>query len=264
MSGNSRTREKECISAVIKLLRRVDFPNIPEPQWIDGHEIGDGLPEAVAEPFVIEHFTVDALPQQRRNGAWFSEVVSPIEAEYADRLGFRLVIEFAEDAIAHRNLCEGVRASFRAWVGGPAQELPEGFHKDLKIDGVPFSVLVWKNGPISSNGIIFKRISDGAVGLEERLEDKYQNKMRKLSAHAHRAKRGLLLVESEGDHLMSSHTFLATFKKMAPEHSFDDVAVWFVQTESHNQFFALDVATGRVFLADTSSGAVVGETWICV
>lgn len=263
MSGNSRDREKVCIESTVRLLRRTDFPSIAELTWIDGVEKGDGLPDAVADPFLIEHFSIDSLPNQRRNSAWFAEWARPLEADSQGRLGFRVTVAIPEDAIKHRRDCKMLEAAFREWIDGPAKQLSDGFHEQVNIARIAFSVRVWKGGHMDRNGVVFLRTADGARDLDERLKEIYREKMCKLRAHSHRAKRCLLIVESAGDHLMSAHSFLAAFKRISPDHGFDDTVVWFIQTSNGEQFFALDVETGRLFLADESTGEVVGKTWIC-
>jgi hypothetical protein len=134
MSGNLRSREKDCIVALTKFLRSTKHPDIRELERIDGHQKGDALPEARAAPYLIEHFSIDSTPEQRKLGAQFVRVIDDIEQMFAS-ISFSLIIGVPEDVARNGRAWRSQRLEMIKWIREVSPTLLDGHCSNLQIPG---------------------------------------------------------------------------------------------------------------------------------
>jgi hypothetical protein len=262
MSGNIRTREKESIRALVELLRATEDKEIGSLEWLDGHQKGDGLPEARALPYLIEHVSIDSTPDQRKLGAQFLDIINGIDREFAD-VDYPLRIAMPEGVAQTGRDRKVLRQSLIAWLRQEVPRLPDGFHKDVSVPGFGEYFCVWKNMPPSRYGIVFCRFTPpGPSKLSERIADQVRRKAEKLLRHRGSNERAIILIESEDSSLMDAHTFLNAFSGAFPSLPAGVDNVWFCHSLNDSQCDLLNTATGHVYLLNTKSGCIEGETWI--
>lgn len=262
MSGNLRPRERVSIGALVKLLRVTAYPEIQAPEWIDGALKGDGLPEARASPYLIEHFTIDSTPDQRKLGAQFIKLIDGLEQEFAT-IPFSLSVAMSEDIAQTGRNWKRQRHALAAWISNVAPTLSDGHHPDVRVAGFDTDFHVWKNRAPSRTGVKFKRWTpSNDSGLVERLRKDVSRKASKLAAHKRDDERTLLLLESDDVALMSGHAFLTALRIAFPAGICDVDEIWFCHTVTKRQSDFLNVATGDYYLFDRINGTVEGKTWI--
>lgn len=264
MSGNLRPREKDSICALVRLLRLTGCPEIQEPEWIDGTVKGDALPEARANPFLIEHFTIDSTPDQRKLGAQFMKVIGGLEQEFAT-IPYSLIVAMPEDVAQTGRDWKRQRLALVGWISDVAPTLSDGHHGNVRVAGFEAAFHVWKNRVPSRPGVLFKRLTPlSESGLAERLWTDVPRKARKLAAHKREDERSLLLVESDDIALMNEHEFLGALRTAVPAGVTDVDEIWFCHTLTERQSNFLNATTGDLYLFDRVQGAVEGKTWITV
>lgn len=264
MSGNLRLEEKASICALVALLRVTECPEIRDAEWIDGVVPGNGLPEARAAPFLIEHFTIDSTPDQRKLGAQFAKLVGGLEQEFQD-LPFALIIAMPEDVAQKGSDWTAQRLALSTWIRDLAPSLADGHHVDVRVAGFDIDLNVWKNRGRLKPGLMFKRwTADGERGLVDRLLRAVPRKAEKLASHKEEGERSLLLLESNDIALMSAHEFLKAFRSAFPGGVSGVDDVWFCHTLTDRQADFLNAGTGDLYLFDRVGGVVEGQTWITV
>lgn len=264
MSGNLRPREKDSISALVRLLRLTDCPEIQEPEWIDGTVYGDALPEARAKPFLIEHFTIDSTPDQRKLSAQFMKLIGGLGQEFAT-IPFSLTVAMPEDIAQTGRDWKRQRDALTCWITDVAPILSDGHHGNVGVPGFDADLHVWKNRVPSRPGVIFKRWTpSNETGLVERLGNDVLRKALKLATHKSQDERTLLLVESDDIALMEEHKFLGALRTAFPTGVTGVDVIWFCHTLSERQSSFLNATTGDLYLFDCIRGTVEGQTWITV
>jgi hypothetical protein len=230
MSGNLRNREMASISALVSLLRLTECPNIENLIWIDGHEKGDGLPEASAHPYLLEHFTIDSTPNQRRLAAQFVKLIDGLE-DSQPGIKFFLKICLPEDIAEQGRDWIVQRDALACWISSVAPTLADGHYKDVQAAGVDCPFYVWKFGPPTLPGVrILRWTQPVEIGLHERLAREIPKKVQKLAKHKKQGQRCLLIVESEDIALMNAHTFLVALRRAFPSMPSDIDNLWFCHT----------------------------------
>ncbi|MDX2156561.1 MAG: hypothetical protein SFW09_08620 [Hyphomicrobiaceae bacterium] len=263
MSGNLRPREKDSICALVGLLRLTDYPGIEEPEWIDGAVKGDALPEARANPFLIEHFTIDSTPDQRKLGAQFMKLVGGLKQKFAT-VSFSLTIAMPDDIAQTGRDWERQRHALASWINDVAPTLSDGHHRDVHVPGFAADFHIWKNCAAPRPGVIFKRWPSKESGLVERLRNDVLRKASKLAVHKREDEHSLLLVESDDIALMNAHEFLGALRTAFPTGVSGVDAIWFCHTLTECQSNFLNVGTGDLYLFDRLRGTVVWMTRITV
>lgn len=221
MSGNSRTRERECIETFVSLLRRrprviSGASKLGRLEWIDGEEAGAGLPDARARPLLIEHFSIDNMPHQRRLSAQFLRMLDGLEEEFAggDCL---LTVAMPEDVAERGRDWKAQRVGPRNWLREDAPSLSIGHHERFRIEGLSDHVVLWKSSRKGPRGVVFKRwMLSGCRRLHERLQSAVAEKIGKLLKYRGDGDVCVLLIESEDITLMNAHEFLDTFHRAFP------------------------------------------------
>ena len=136
--------EREVIEAFVAHLRGRGHPGLRVERWPDEENRGSPDIDAVAGAFAIEHTSVDTLPQQRRDGEWFTRVVSGLEAELQTPLNFRLHITLDYHSVRTGQDWPAIREALKAWIGNESPRLADGTHDVEDASGVPFRLRVWK------------------------------------------------------------------------------------------------------------------------
>jgi hypothetical protein len=63
--------DKEVISLFVKYLANENYPGFEVDIWPDEETRQSAGIDAIAGKFAIEHTSVDTIPNQRRDSAWF-------------------------------------------------------------------------------------------------------------------------------------------------------------------------------------------------
>ena len=203
----------------------LDISRYPDEENRDSKDI-----DAIAGRFAIEHTSIDALENQRRDSAWFSKVVGNLEGEISPQLTFRLRVRFDNDAVASGQDWAAIQSALKTWILGDAREVTEAQRVDVEIPGVPFpaSVLRSSNEP---PGLVFSRLAPAESGLSDRVRATIERKAEKLAKYHGPGRTTILLVESEDVALMSYGSFLQSVGEAFPEGlpaSVDEL--WFADT----------------------------------
>jgi hypothetical protein len=131
----------------------------------------DGEIDAVAEPYAIQHTSVDSLPVGRLADVRFKQVVGNLEQDLAGKLGFPLWITWDWGAIQKGQIWPAVCKTLYAWIANEAAHLSDGRHRVTNVSGVPFTFDVLNRGRIKFDGVRFARYDPGDTTLAARLSE---------------------------------------------------------------------------------------------
>ncbi len=81
--NHQKLTDKEVISLFVKYLAAQGNPGLEVDTWPDEENRQSTEVDSIAGPFAIEHTSVDTIPNQRRDAAWFIQVVKPLEDEFS-------------------------------------------------------------------------------------------------------------------------------------------------------------------------------------
>lgn len=270
MSGNIRDAEMQSIHRLVSFLRLAGFPEIDDAQPIDGEAVGNGLPDACARPYIVEHTTIDGIQNLRSDNARFQSVVGGIEEDLKGKLGFCLRIAWEVGAIPTGHSWSEVGTRLRSWILADARNLADGIHNQFEINGVPFPLRVAKNTMPRFNGVYFARIATADRDwLAQELPRHLEAKMRKVTSYIATAKEysgynPLLFVESGDFALLDPQAVLKAFRSIGEGVSDPNLAAWFCHLIGEDEVTYLDLVSGQLFLFDQRSRSIVHETWITV
>lgn len=187
----------------------------------------DAQPDAIAGQYVIEHTSIDVLPNQRRNDAWFTTVIEGLTDECEPALDGRLVIWFPFDAVAPGQDWDQMRHALRVWVSSEANLLKDGPHESVSVPGIPFPLRMVKGGEFGGRKLMFGRHVTEDNQFPERLSTQAKRKLKKLSAHRTAGKRTILLFESTDRALMSHARVLEAIEVIFPVWPSELDEAWF-------------------------------------
>lgn len=193
--------DRSLIEAFVVHLRGNGHPDLQVDQWPEDINRASPDIEAIAGPFAIEHTSIDTLPAQRRNSAWFMEAVGRLEDEIRS-LPFRLNITLKYDAVRSGQNWKSVREALKVWITAQSPALSDAAHVVKDVPGVPFELHVRKTST-DSPGLFFARFAPTDSSFSARVKQQLDRKIAKLAPYQAAGKATVLLVESEDIALMN-------------------------------------------------------------
>ncbi len=196
---SAKLSDKELISLFVKHLAQNGRAEITVTAWPD--ETNRQLPDidAVAGDYAIEHSSFDTIPNQRRDSAWFEQVVRSLQDEFRFNLPYRLILTFPYAAIQRGQNWSGITTALRVWLlnDSPLSEMNSYYVKD--VPGIPFTFHVNKRicNHKRFNRLLFGRFVPNDSTFLHRLREQLDRKINKLSPYKNKGKTTILLVESE-------------------------------------------------------------------
>jgi hypothetical protein len=222
--------DTDVINAFVAYLRRHGHVGLQVDRWPDKENRNSADIDAIAGHFAIEHTSIDALPNQRRDSDWFVQVVVGIEKELAEKLPFHLEITLDYTAVTKGQNWTRVREALKTWIITEAARLADGMHVVDTIQGVPFRLHVNKTNNCSQ-GVFFSRFDPGVTTLADRIREQINRKAAKLAKYQGASSVTVLLVESEDNALINEFTVLESLRRALPS--------------------GLPIGIGKIWFADT-------------
>lgn len=223
--------DKAVVSLFVDYLARNGNPGLTVNAWPDeGNRLSSDI-DAIAGPFAIEHSSVDTVPNQRRDSAWFLKVVKALKDEFGCKLPFRLVLTFPYEGVQRGQDWLKIAAALRAWILNEAPKLAMGSYTIGDIPEIPFEFHATKRKS-NRTGLLFSRFAPDIKMLPDRLREQLDRKAGKLSRYKDEGKTTILLVESGDIALM------------------DDSIMWDSLRQAYHS--GLPRGVDQVWFADTS------------
>lgn len=220
------------IDAFVRHLRANGHPNLQVNRRPDQENLGREEIDAVAGCFAIEHTSIDTLPDQRRNSAWFRSVFGALQDQFAGQVPFRLRIIFPYDAIQKGQNWASIRDSIRDWVSNSSFQLPDGIHTVLEQPGIPFEFQAEKLSR-RRPGVFLRRSPPGEDLLPERLYAQINRKARKLAPYRDSGYTTVLLLESNDLVLMNADKALEAVREALCDNLPQGVdEIWYAETDT--------------------------------
>jgi len=228
--SHQKLTRKEVIVFFVKHLADQGNPGIAVDTWPDEINRQSADIDAIAGPFAIEHTSVDTIPNQRRDAAYFVQIVKPLEEEFHCKLSFRLVLTFPYEGIQRGQDWSKIATALRNWVLTEAPKLSIGSHAISDVAEVPFEFAASKR---KSNrpGLLFGRFDPNDKTLPDRLKEQLDRKIEKLSRYKGQNKTTILLVESDDLALMNDDLMWDGLRSAYPEGLSQGLdQIWFADT----------------------------------
>jgi hypothetical protein len=242
--------DRAVVAAFVAHLSRGGQPGLSVECRPDLQNRGSSDIDAIAGPFAIEHTSVDTIENQRRDAAWFTGVVQPLENQFRGSLPFRLRLVLPYAGITTGQDWKQIQRALAAWVQDESALLVDGTH-NVNIGGVPFEVQITKDSR-RRPGLVCVRIDPGDRTLPERLAVQLRRKAAKLRPYKARRKTTIILLDSNDMALMNEGKMLEAVQAGLGEDPLGDVdQLWYADTsiEPDVEFWdltsALPKSTGR-------------------
>ena len=246
---------RPCIRIFAVFLAMIGHPVFGIDRWPEDET--ENEIDAIIGPYAVQHTSVDALPDQRKRNAWFSQVINQIEPEFRNKLGFHLAIKIDWHAVQTGQKWRVAHAAIKNWISQDTPSLPDGRYT-IGIADVPYPLDVVKGGPIKSDGVFFIRDDPGDDTLGARLHDQLvgrHNKLSVLAAHRKHGKKTLLLLASDDIALMNNVRIGQAFEQAFPTWPDSLDELWFIHQVG--QPMISDLQRGQTWLFDDANNVVV-------
>jgi hypothetical protein len=207
-------------------------PRLEVDRWPEDENRNTPEIDAVAGPFAIEHTSVDTVPNQRRDNAWFKEAVGDLEREINDRGSsspYRVHVTLPWGATRKGRDWNAIQDALRNFLADGAPTLPEGRPEVRGVPGIPFSFAVSKSrGP--RPGVFFLRAEPEDDTLPGRMKDAFDHAS-KLARYRAPGTTTILLLESSDIALMNDERMMEPIEQAFPDSLPDWVdEVWYADT----------------------------------
>jgi len=212
-------------------LRRAEGFEVESPQWLDRGPDGDI--DALAQPFAIEHTSVDALPRQRQVRAQFAELSEGFGEVPFDSGRLRLTIDYTDfTSVDHGELL----VNLKRWLQRDAPHLPEGASKGQRLGAFPVRWWAFHFSDRPAGAALGLGVDSDSTSSTH-IKTLLGRKANKLRSYKRESPVTVLIVESEDLALMDAGTFLricaAESLKLEPvdelwfaDTSLGDVELW--------------------------------------
>ena len=228
------------ISAFVKHLRGHGHSELRVDSFPDKHNRNSPDIDAIAFPFAIEHTSIDAVENRRRNQHWFVQFANPLRDVLDGEIPFYLRVILAFDSVESGPKKDDVRAAFKTWVRDESNSLPDGLSIVSSAEGIPFTFEAEKcsDGP---PGLLFTRILPQDNTFVERMRNIIEKKSEKLRPY-HSSHTTVLLIENDDMALMNKEKMLGAIHKNYPDAPPDGVdQIWYADTSSSRRTWFIHV-----------------------
>lgn len=231
--------DRQVISEFVAYLAANGRPGLSVDRWPEDEK--DGEIDAVAGDLAIEHTSIDTLPDQRRDSAWFARVVARLEEVTTSK---NLYVVLENDAVRKGQEWDAISEALRRWLQNEGQHLAAGRHQ-VRIPGVPFPVHVyqWDAPPSFTPRLLFGRYVPNDATLPQRLKELCDRKIRKLARHKAEGRTTILLLENDDianmNHVILSEAVRAAYPDGLPS-GVDQV--WYASTAFQPELHILDLS----------------------
>lgn len=192
-------------------------------RWPEDDNRSSAEIDAIAGPYAIEHTSIDTVPNQRRDAAWFLRVVRDLERDLA-ALPFRLSVVFDYDAVVTGQDWPAIGAAIKTGLASEAPRLAEG-RSVVELPSVPFPLHVWKS---SGRGVRFARYEPQDDTLVARMAALFERKATKLAKYQAPGVTTVLLVENSDIALMSTSKMIDAIRAAGLPAGVD--RIWYADT----------------------------------
>jgi hypothetical protein len=186
--------------------------------------------DAIAGKFAIEHTSIDAILNQRKDSSHYLQVVGLLEHDLNKIIDYRIGITIPYSGIKIGQDWNEIKENLKAWILESANSLPDGNLTLYDIPGIPFSIYIDKSHT-RSPGVFFSRFSQTDDNLPSRIFKQLTRKAKKLQPYQDQGFITILLIESKDPALMSKGIMLDSIKKAFNNMPLGNVdLVWYAET----------------------------------
>lgn len=196
--------------------------------------------DAIAFPFAIEHTSIDAVENLRRNQDAFARFATPLRNALDGQVAFHLRVNLDFDSIQRGPNLHDIQAAFESWVRIEANLLPDGRTSVSGATGIPFAFEAEKqtSGPA---GLFLTRIVPTQNTLAERMKEIVERKTEKLRPY-HLKYATLLLIENGDSILMNKDKMLGAIHRSYLDGAPNGVdQIWYADTSSRTRSWFIHV-----------------------
>jgi len=237
--------DKEVIALFVEDLATTHYKGLKIESFSDDKNTGDI--DAIAGKFAIEHTSIDFIPDQSRDSAWFLQAIGNLEQEFAETIPFRLILILPYTGIQKGKDWQGIRLALYNWIIDESINLPDGSHVISSVPGVPFEFHARKSNT-GKAGLLLSRFAPANENFPSRLRSHLDRKITKLAPYKGKGKSTVLLIESDDIAFMNEGVMWDSLSNAYPEGMPSCLdSVWFVHTSIPEdvQFFEMNGAFER-------------------
>ena len=203
------------IDAFVAHLRDLGYRGLQVDRRPDQENRDSSDIDAIAGPFVIEHTSIDSLPNQRRDSDRFIRAVGGVEQEVEGSLPFRLSITIEYSAVGKGQDWAAIRRALAAWLINQTAALPDGRSLVTGLPGIPFRLHIVKSSE-QRPGVFFARFQPEDETLSVRVRQAFERKAVKLRKYQGPGIITVLLFENHDIALMNNWKMLEAIRAAYP------------------------------------------------
>lgn len=223
-------KDRDVVDAFVSYLNKHGHPDLKIDRRPDELNRKSKDIDAIAGIFAIEHTSIDTLPDQRRDSAYFMKAVGSLEQAFPNRPSFRLNVILEYGAVIKGQDWAAIRQALTSWIVNDVPGLTDGRHVIDDIPGIPFRLNV-KKASDRRPGVFFSRFEPNDDTLPARIHDQFEEKAKKLTKYQRPGQTTILLVEGYDIALMNELKMLDAIRKAYPENPPVGVdQVWYADT----------------------------------
>ena len=214
-------------------------------------------PDAIAGQLVIEHTSIDVLPNQREHEHWFHNVVQGLEETLRPILTTRYMVIFPYDGVVRGQDWTEMREALRIWLESTASKLADGNYESLEIKGLPFKISLRKGGDFLARKLLFARTMPQDRTFDDRLLTQVCRKLRKLRPHREIGRQTLLLLQSNDISLMSHGLVMESLDRVLPKWPDELDEIWFAHVWDEDITSYCELRSRRIWMFDTTKQLLI-------
>lgn len=194
-----RKEEQNIINAFVRSQERTTGIEWKIIEWPDANLNANKEIDAIAlfntTKIAIEHMSIDAIENQRRDSNYFSKAMGDLEKELQGLLPFSLRITIPYEAITRGHDWDKTRERLKSWILNEVIKLPD-IKKRFYPEGLHFSVYISKDSTRHGIIILSRSVSEEDFSKHDETIKCLRRHSDKLLKYKNKHYETILLIES--------------------------------------------------------------------
>ncbi|MFT5697924.1 MAG: hypothetical protein ACI8ZB_000778 [Desulforhopalus sp.] len=227
---NSQLSDNKVVECFVSYFGKVNSLTIEIDSIPDEKNRSTPDIDAIAGKYAIEHTSIDAIQNQRKDSSQYLQVIGSLEDELSKMIDYHIGITLPYSGIKIGEDWNKIKENLKAWIMNSAHSLPDGNLTLHDISGIPFSIHIDKS-QTRIPGVFFSRFSPTDETFISRIFKQLTRKAEKLQPYQKQGFTTILLIESNDPALMNQGIILDSIKKAFDNRPPANVnLIWYAET----------------------------------
>lgn len=236
-----RKEEQSVINAFVRAQERMIGIEWKIIEWPDANPRAVNEIDAVASRsntlVAIEHMSIDAIENQRRDSNYFSKAMGDLEKELQGLLPFSLRITIPYEAITRGHDWDKTRERLKSWILNEVIKLPD-IKKRFYPEGLHFSVYISKDSTHHGNIILSRSVIEEDFSMHDVTIKCLRRHSDKLLKYKNKHYETILLIESFDIALMNPVVAKSIITRAADQDALHGInRIWYADTSGNTEIY---------------------------